>query len=255
MAGYILGEKDPDYQQDYGSGAWCNLCLSSPSNSDGLSTVAQSIIQVLNDKGIEDYAYVLKFIKYRYPTAVDHLKHYFENPLQGREDIHYDFEMMNYFMSKSRGLRNIFEKELKEAQAFCEEIASSLSPGIYKITSSAVSHGDFREDSADLFYAIGGYQCWGKGELTIKEIAHTRHLSIAGKMMERGKYEYNLLFTFVFFDRYNWNITSSKSRGVLLGGLIPVDDSAMGRFHQMGAAREYNIWGELQKNLVWAESF
>lgn len=258
MAKYILGDREPHYRKDYGSGGWCNLCISNSSDLSHLSATAKFIYNSLNNKQIGDHAYIIKFIRYRYPTAINHLNHYLENPLAGQEDIHYDFQMMQYFMQKSPGLRMLFNNELQEAQKFCEDISGALFPGVYKISSTDISRGDFKNDNTDLFYAIGGYQCWGKGELTVSEIPYTKHIQVINNnndVMSRGRYEYNLLFTFVFFDRYNWNITNKNSRGVLLGGVLPVNDDFMGRFHQMGLAREYNIWGELQKNIHWAESF
>ncbi|WP_024551530.1 hypothetical protein ACP26C_21560 [Franconibacter helveticus 513] len=258
MSKYILGDREPHYIKDYGSGGWCSLCLSNSSDLNYLTAIAKVIYNALNNKETEDYAYIIKFIKYRYPIAINHLNHYLKNPLAGQEDINYDFQIMQYFMQKSPGLRMLFNNEIQEAKTFCEDISGELFPGVYKISSTEVSQGDFKNDSADLFYAIGGYQCWGKGELTVSEIPYTKHVKVIYKNNDigsRGRYEYNLLFTFVFFDRYNWNITNNNSRGVLLGGVIPVNDDFMGRFHQMGLAREYNIWGELSKNIQWAESF
>ncbi|HDZ8013043.1 TPA: hypothetical protein RUS85_003676 [Citrobacter amalonaticus] len=55
-------------------------------------------------------------------------------------------------------------------------------------------------------------------------------------------------FIFVFFDRYNWNV-NQEDAGVRLGGLIPISDATMGRFHQECLAREYNIWGVLAKDI------
>ncbi|HDZ8014124.1 TPA: hypothetical protein RUS85_004797 [Citrobacter amalonaticus] len=257
MAEYILGDREPHYTQDYGSGGWCSLCLSSSSDQKDLSATAKIIYNALSNNEIEDYAYMIKFIKYRYPVAVSHLTHYLENYSAGQEDIHYDLQMMQYFMQKSRELRMLFDRELQEAQKFCDDISGTLLPGVYKISSTVASHGDFRKDNMDLFYAIGGYQCWGKGELTVTEIPYTKHIPAMSNdkdIKSRGRYAFNLLFTFVFFDRYNWNITRKKSKGVLLGGVLPLPDTFMGQFHQMGLAREYNIWGELNKKIQWAES-
>lgn len=59
---------------------------------------------------------------------------------------------------------------------------------------------------------------------------------------------YDLKFTFVFFDRYNWNI-KQKGAGLKLGDTVLVSDVTMGRFHQECLAKEYNIWGVLVKDI------
>lgn len=55
-------------------------------------------------------------------------------------------------------------------------------------------------------------------------------------------------FTFVFFDRYNWNV-KQKGGGLILGDTLLVSDVTMGQFHQECLAKEYNIWGVLVKDI------
>lgn len=84
----------------------------------------------------------------------------------------------------------------------------------------------------------------GEGHVVIKEIYHSSDST------RDSRCNYSLEFQFHFFDRYNWNITKTDA-GVRLGGVIPVTDRFMGQFHQECLAREYNIQGVIEKEVVW----
>ncbi|WP_255475252.1 hypothetical protein [Pseudocitrobacter sp. 73] len=120
----------------------------------------------------------------------------------------------------------------------------TLPPGEHYFSSKKINYGDFISNNADLFYAIGGYQYWGKGHVIVKEIYHPSDNT------KDPRCNYSLKFQFHFFDRYNWNINKPDS-GVRLGGVIPVTDRFMGRFHQECLAREYNIKGVIEKEVTW----
>ncbi len=261
MPDYKLGKDDPHYIEDYGSGPWCTLC-SEHTNGHVWSMFkslllsfekirktaeVERILQYLNKDG--------NYIKVRYPVATSHLKHYFENHGGLRsdpEDIFYEKKAMQYFMDVSLDLNTIFNRELIKAKRFCEKISLSNPPEKwYDITSSSVGQGNFIRSNEDLFLAIGGYQFWGKGKLYYKEVASSLKAFYFydkfGRTHNRARYQYQLIFEFVLFDRYNWN------KGQRVGLLSPVTDDDFGRYHQLGLAREYNIWGKFSEQYTWLE--
>ncbi|RBP10813.1 MULTISPECIES: hypothetical protein [Pseudocitrobacter] len=221
MSEYHLSRNDPPLKSDEGSGPWCSM---------GHFTDKLYYYEHYLKRAVDGNL----FLKYRYPYAQQHLMHYFNNT---GEDLHVD---LSDIMQKSSSLRDEYQKELNQAIMFCR----TLPPGEHYFASKKVNYGDFISNNADLFYAIGGYQYWGKGYVVIKEIYHS-----SDKTRET-RCRYNLKFKFNFFDRYNWNVTKPDA-GVRLGGYIPVTDSFMGQFHQGCLAREYNIRGVIEKEVSW----
>ncbi|MDA8478085.1 hypothetical protein NNO04_05130 [Citrobacter sp. Awk 4] len=219
MSNYRLGQNDPPYTIDEGSGPWCSM----GHFSDDFFHYKHYLERAVDGN---------LFLKYKYPYAQYHLLHYLNNT---GDDLHID---LSDLMGRSSSLRNEYENELKQAIMFCQ----LLPPGEHFFVSKEVSHGDFISSNTDLFYAIGGYQYWGKGYVFITELYHS-----SDKMRDtRCRYE----LKFKFFDRYNWNITKADA-GVRLGGVIPVTDRFMGQFHQECLAREYNIQGVIEKEVIW----
>lgn len=222
MSSYILGREDPKYVTDAGSGSWC---------SSGHFEDKLYYYKLYLKRWVEGHFY----LKYRYPFASANLLHYLNNT---GEDVHVN---LNDMMRKSQQLKDNYFSELNEARAFCQ----TLPPGQYDITSSQVSRDDFISSDPDLFYAIGGYQYWGKGQVSIAESTDKQTLYHGDRLCS-----YELKFQFMFFDRYNWSINVAES-GVRLGSVIPVSDTFMGRFHQQCLAREYNIFGTIEAEDNW----
>ncbi|MGH9904984.1 MAG: hypothetical protein ACRD8U_05285, partial [Pyrinomonadaceae bacterium] len=60
--------------------------------------------------------------------------------------------------------------------------------------------------------------------------------------------EYEMKFTFNFFDRYNWD------RGKLVEVLgEPVFDDELGRLHRVGFAQEYEMRGSDTVTIIWKQ--
>lgn len=222
MSSYVLGQEDPKYIIDAGSGEWCS--------AEHFSNELYHYKSYL-EKWIEGSFY----LKYRYPLARDNLLHYLRN---SGKDVYVN---LNDMMRKSKQLRDNYIKELNAAKIFCQ----TLPPGQHCFTSSHVSKDDFISSDPDLFYAIGGYQYWGKGHVSITENIDENTLHYSDRLCG-----YELKFQFKFFDRYNWNIKVAGS-GVRLDSIIPVSDSFMGQFHQGCLAREYNIFGTIEAEDKW----
>ncbi|EKY5004142.1 hypothetical protein QFX71_003092 [Citrobacter amalonaticus] len=222
MSNYILGREEPKPTADIGSGSWCRV----GHFSNKLYYYKYYIEKVIDGN---------LFLKYKYPFAQRNLRHYLKNT---GEDLHVNLSDM---MKKSAQLKNNYIKELKAAKLFCQ----TLPPGEHFFTSSHVSRDDFITDNSDLFYAIGGYQYWGKGKVNIQENTYSSVLTNSDRLCD-----YFMQFQFVFFDRYNWNV-GNKKFGVRLGNAVPVSDHFMGRFHQECLAREYNISGVIETEENW----
>lgn len=222
MPGYVLGRDDPEYISDAGSGEWC-----STGHFTNEFFIYKRYLEALVSGSV--------YIKIRYPYAREHLLHYLRNT---GEDVHVN---LNDMMKRSNKLEGNYSQELAEAKEFCQ----SLNPGEYSITSSYFKTDDFISSDPDLFYAIGGYQYWGKGQVLIAE----DNLKVDSPNSDR-LCSYNLKFQFMFFDRYNWNINAANS-GVRLGNVIPVTDVFMGDFHQQCLAREFNIFGTIEIKVKW----
>lgn len=263
MPNYKIGKDDPQYIQDIGSGPWCKLC--SKETEPGFWSIVESMfLERYKAQKSFQVNMLLKylnkqdnFIKIRYPFAQSHLVHYFENH-QGipgdPSDISYQSQTMKYFINNSPRLKKLFFKELRMAELFCERLSHNNPPNQWHdITSSTTESNDFSRDNNDLFYAIGGYQYWGKGRVRFNEmpnIPKNRYsVNKYGFRYLRSRYQYHLIFEFVLFDRYNWNKDSR------VNFFSPVTDNDMGMFHKLGLAREYNIWGHFTYPVVWDEGY
>lgn len=222
MNAYILGREEPEYSIDVGSGEWC-----SAGHFSEQFYYYKYYLEQLIDGSL--------YLKYRYPFARENLLHYLQNT---GEDIHINLTDM---MGKSAQLRDNYVQLLDAAKSFCK----TLPPGQHEFTSAHVNTDDFISSDPDLFYAIGGYQYWGKGRVQITEDKYKNTMSNGSRLCG-----YNLTFQFKFFDRYNWNVSVANS-GVRLGSIVPVNDTFMGRFHQECLAREYNIFGAIESEVKW----
>lgn len=130
-----------------------------------------------------------------------HLKHCFENT---GEDLYLN---MTDIRNKSEQLRKYHDKELQEAKAFCETLPASEIP--YNLVSSNIQHSDFLDEkNRNIFYAIGRYQCWGRGVVKITKTDEVGGNNSELKDLVENYYRQvrrknELKFTFIFFDGYN----------------------------------------------------
>jgi hypothetical protein len=207
MATYSIGTSDPTITPDRGAGVW----NSEPTTMEMLLK-KQAIIQVLPP------AYVLIG-----DDAVKHMLHYFGN--RGT-DFNIDLEGLITVDDEKKE----FENELLRARKFTE----TLPIGTHNITSNTATNGyAHKSESANWFFATGGYSYWGKGVAKVSD---------AGG----GQKAYELEFEYKFFDRYNWD----GGKKVEIFG-IEVTDEFMGRFHREGLAKEFNMYGSLKRIAKW----
>lgn len=183
MPNYKVGTEEPRMTIDAGSGEWC----SAGRFSDKLFHYKQYIDKALSGN---------VFLSHRFPDAYKNLKHYFDNT---GEDLRLD---MVELMKKSEQLTKYYNNELMQAKKFCETLPASSEP--YNIVSSTIEKGNFAdENNANLFFAIGGYQYWGKGVVLVTEVGGAENNkseldSIIGGYYQDCRRKDKLKFTFVF---------------------------------------------------------
>ncbi len=206
---YKIGTDDPTITPDPGSGVW-------GAKSAELSYIA--LKQLMLDPTFLSAATIAIG-----DDAVKHLLHYFGN---SGSAYTIDLEGM---VDEVPTAKKMMEFEVDQAKAFVE----TLPPGVHQITSrTAESSYNYKKESKNWFYAVGGYSVWGKGTATVTDTP-------------TGK-EYVLAFQYKFFDRYNWD----KGKAVTIAG-ITVTDAFMGEFHKQGLAREYDEIGSLRRTFRW----
>lgn len=232
MPGYRQGVDDPKFIVDAGSGDWCMIKL--PTR------------EALELKDHLEWWLTSDFVRWFRPDAVSHLEHYLGNT--GND---YNLNMPD-LMKKSELLKKNYNDELALAKTYCE----TLDTGHHYITSSEFSSSDFAdENNSNLFYAMGGYQYWGKGSVKITVIGEGKKMHSPAKSNNpiRPRRRYDLNFSFKLFDRYNWNI-EKKNAGVVIGGFWSLSDISMGQLHKECLAREYNVWGVLEQRVIWEDN-
>lgn len=206
---YKIGTGDPTITPDPGSGVW-------GAKSSEISYVA--LKEILTGNTFLGAAVIAIG-----DDAVKHLVHYFNNT--GRPYT-IDLEGM---VDEVPTAKKMMEFEVDQAKAFVE----TLPPGTHQITSrTAESSYNYKEESKNWFYAVGGYSVWGKGVATVTAAP--------------GGNEYTLEFEYKFFDRYNWD----NGKAVTIAG-IEITDAFMGEFHKQGLAREYDEIGSLKRRFQW----
>jgi len=205
---YTTGSTDPALWRDSGAGRW----NSTP------ATLECKAKKVFMQNGLVHAAVLVGF------NASKHLGHYLGNT---GLDLMIDLGCM---LEKVATARDIFNSEVKEAKEFAE----TLPPGTWKITSTKASPGyNIPEESRDWFYAVGGYQAWGKATVVVPPLADSPRV-------------YSMDFEYCFFDQYNWN----KGIGVPLFGMKITDDT-MGEFHRQGIAKEFEMRGSHHASVEW----
>ncbi|MGK9174212.1 hypothetical protein KXR87_13425 [Yokenella regensburgei] len=198
MSIYKLGSDDPNVFTDAGAGEWCKIPQSASTLAYKRAIQAVIALPVIPN---------LIFGKH----SIEHFNYYLN--MTGDD---YKLKNMPELLKNSIVLSEAYAKELNEAREFCE----SLPPEKYYITSSATSGGYFQKER-DLYYAIGGFQYWGKGYVNIED--------------SYDRIYYTLDFEFHIHDRYNWD----KGKSIL--GFL--SDDFFGEFHRECFAKEFNIYG------------
>lgn len=204
---YKTGTGDPPLTRDPGAGAW-------NSKEWKFSTATlKALIESQLDKAVI----------YPGPQSVRHMRHYFAN--SGR-DLTIDLEAMIKDVPRAQ---RALVAEFRQAQRFIQ----TLPVGRHQFTSkSAESSYNYKNETVDWFFAIGGYSYWGKGTATVSMVG--------------GQKKYDVDFRFKFFDRYNWD----GGKAVTIAG-ITITDEFMGEFHRQGLAKEYDCYGEIKRQLSW----
>ena len=204
---YKIGFADPPLASDAGAGVW-------NSKAWEFQTVT---LKALIESNLNFAA------AYPGPNAVRHMRHYFAN--HGRP-LTINLENM---ISSVPIAKQALLSEFRQAQRFIQK----LPVGRHQFTSkSAESAYNFKRESADWFYATGGYSFWGKGTVEIKMVG--------------GEKQYDVEFIYKFYDRYNWD----GGKSVTLAG-VTITDEFMGEFHRQGIAKEYDCFGEVKRKLTW----
>lgn len=208
---YTLGTADPTVRHDAGAGRW----NSTPTEYSyrALKLSIESILPPGSTIALLATG----------PNACRHMRHYFGN---SGTTLTINLESM---VTSGPVARARFRDEVSQAQTFVEK----LPVGTHDITSkSAESAYNFKKDSRDWFFAIGGYSSWGKGRATVRT-------GTAGR-------EYELRFEYKMEDKYNWD----GGKSVTLGG-ITITDHFMGEFHRQGLAKEYLCVGSISRTFRW----
>jgi len=205
---YQTGTADPHHGADAGAGLWKSKPVTA-------AAVAQKAA-ILSILGIPTSIYPGR-------NATAHMLHYLYN---SGERFEIDLEDM---IASVPNARLALVAEFRQAQRFIQ----TLPPGTHHFTSrTAESAYNYQGESADWFFAIGGYSYWGKG---------VAHIS-SGKSGLR----YEVDFEYHFFDRYNWD----GGKVVNIGDIV-VTDEFMGEFHLQGLAREFDCFGRIKRHVAW----
>lgn len=207
---YKIGSDDPPLGHDPGAGPWGSKPATFQSH-----LLKGTILQICYGPALA------------YPgiNATKHMLHYFGNT--GRD---YTINLEDMVRSVAEA-RSALVSEFRHAQRFIHKLPVGQHAFVAKDTHSAYNS---KGESADWFFAIGGYTFWGKGTVRITQ-AHAM-----------GPRSYEVQFQFKFYDRYNWD----GGKKVTIGG-IEVTDEAMGEFHRQGLAKEFDCYGSITRTLFW----
>ena len=215
LTAYKLGNDDPEVPVDKGMGGAATYGTEAPT----LEALAQLPLIHAALNGLEGSL----------PEAVAHVRHYL-----GGSGAEYPVNVKKMHNEVPSAQLN-FETEYDEAMRFAE----SLQDGSHSITSSQTTAGyNGQNESLNWFLAVGGYQYWGKGPVTICR-GNSNHNRLGG-------FEFQMTFSFKVSDQYNWNPGQS-----VFHGLIP--DEFLGKFHLMGLAQEFPLRGLRTITLRWNE--
>lgn len=220
MSNYRIGVGDPVVKFDEGVGGWNTV---NPDWQD-----IDQISEVLNED-------LLTPFKYRWaPDAYEHLVHYLAGT--GTE-ISLN---MGSFLS-STYCRRLYKNEKDEAKRFCESLSANVNQRkTFPITSSVAKLGDMGDahikalpENLNLFYALGGFRYWGKGNVTIEPDG-------------KNNFIYSLEFIFCVLDRYNWN--PGQAARIFMS---QYPDQKIGMLNLYGIAKDFDVRGEYKEFDKW----
>lgn len=207
MSNYTLGTGDPRLTPDPGAGAW-----GSKRKTADMIAFKVAILDAL------PASYVVVG-----DDAAKHMSHYL-----GNSGGSYAIDLQD-MLDDVGSARKYHDAELTEAKAFVE----TLPPGVHQLTSRNVTNGyNYKSESWNWFFAIGGYSLWGKG---------TAKVNVTGPLAS-----YHLDFELKFYDRYNWDGGKSVT---LLG--VTITDETMGELHRQGLAKEFDCTGSVKQSVSW----
>ncbi len=208
---YTIGTVNPSITPDAGAGIF-----NSKSTEASMWALKQSILEILPPRGASASVAIGR-------NAAINMKHYLDAL---GTDIPIDLENM---LESGPTAKGRYRHEVSQAKKFVETLAE----GTHQITSkSAESAYNYKSESWDWFYAIGGYSTWGKGVAKVSNGG-------VGKIFE-------IDFEYHFFDRYNWD----GGKKVTIGP-ITITDECMGEFHRQGLAKEYNTKTFIKRKFKW----
>jgi hypothetical protein len=154
-----------------------------------------------------------------YQDAGAHMLHFLDNT-GSTYTIRY-----STLISDVQSARTVRNTEIDEALAFSE----TINKDDFDITSTSATTGyATKTESANWYYAVGGYSAFGKGRV------------------KRCNENYKMTFTLKFRDRYNWD----TGKGVTINGIV-IPDTSLGRLHAVGIAQEFNMVGEVTYIIKW----
>lgn len=208
---YAVGTLNPPIKPDPGAGIF-----NSKPVEVSMWALKQAILEILPPRG-SSAAIIIGF------DATLNMKHYMAAT---GTDLSINLQSM---MDAGPTAKARFRDEVSQARKFVE----TLPEGRHEITSKTVEGAyNYKEETWNWFYAVGGYVSWGKGVATVKKGA-------AGR-------EYDLQFEYHFFDRYNWD----KGKSVTIGP-VTITDEFMAEFHRQGLAKEFNMKGMVKRHFTW----
>jgi peptidoglycan hydrolase-like protein with peptidoglycan-binding domain len=208
---YRLGVGDPTITPDFGSGAF-----NSEPKAISMWALKQAVLEILPPRGNSASIAIGM-------DAARHMKHYMD---ASGAALTIDLEDM---IASGPTATAHFRHEVRQAQLFVEKLVV----GSHVFTSlTAESSYNYKGESTNWYFAVGGYSTWGKG--TANVLARP-----AGK-------EYEMRFEYRFYDRYNWD----KGKSVTIGP-VEITDKFMGEFHRQGYAREYDMVGSITRTFRW----
>lgn len=205
---YQTGTSAPRLRHDPGAGAWRSKPITAAAVAQRAAIEAILGVPTMVYPGI---------------NATKHMQHYLDNT---GKDYQIDLEDM---IGSVANAKRAMIAEFRQAQNFI----TTLPNGIHHFTSRAgESAYNYKSESADWFFAIGGYTYWGKG---------VAHVSTGTK----GR-KFEVDFEYHVYDRYNWD----GGKKVTIGG-IEVTDEFMGEFHRQGLAQEFDCRGKIARHFTW----
>ncbi|HEY1012962.1 MAG TPA: WXG100 family type VII secretion target [Herpetosiphonaceae bacterium] len=159
-------------------------------------------------------------------NAARNMRHYLNNT--GAEQSVSPEQMLTDLPGFREKANSTYQTEIVDVVN--QRIASEYNgqPMRFQITSPWQGYYATKGESQDWFYAIGGYS-----------YAHGAEVLVTPG--PDGKPQVQISHQMHVFDRYNWD----KGKGVDIGP-IRVGDAQLGRLHEAGLAREYEVWGASQ---------